>query len=45
MSDSPSYVVDCIDNIDAKVALIAHCKHNNIKIISSCGAGMKEDPT
>ncbi|EGR30207.1 hypothetical protein IMG5_137960 [Ichthyophthirius multifiliis] len=39
------YVVDCIDNIDAKVALLAYCKNNNKKVISSMGAGMKSDPT
>eukprot|EP01017_Pseudomicrothorax_dubius_P042786 TRINITY_DN7030_c0_g1_i1.p1 TRINITY_DN7030_c0_g1~~TRINITY_DN7030_c0_g1_i1.p1 ORF type:complete len:175 (+),score=45.97 TRINITY_DN7030_c0_g1_i1:248-772(+) len=39
------YVIDCIDNIDAKVALLAYCYKNNIKVVSSCGAGMKADPT
>lgn len=41
----PDYVIDCIDNIDAKTALIAYCCKNQIKIVSSCGAGMKADPT
>lgn len=41
----PDYVIDCIDNMDAKAALIAHCVNNDIKIIISCGAGMKSDPT
>ena len=41
----PSYVIDCIDNIDAKVALLAYCKLNNKRVISSMGAGMKADPT
>ncbi len=38
-------MVDCIDNIDAKVSLLAFCKNNNLKVISSMGAGMKADPT
>lgn len=41
----PSYVVDCIDNIDAKAELLAYCKNNKIRVISSMGAGMKADPT
>lgn len=39
------YVVDCIDNIDTKVDLLAYCYHNNIPVISSMGAGCKGDPT
>ena len=41
----PTYVVDCIDNIDAKAALVLYAKKHKIKIISACGAGMKADPT
>lgn len=41
----PTYVVDCIDNIEAKVALLAYCRKNNKRVISSMGAGMKADPT
>jgi len=44
-SSNPSYVIDCIDNIDAKVALLAYCKLNKKRVISSMGAGMKTDPT
>eukprot|EP00921_Rhytidocystis_pertsovi_P007439 GHVQ01012375.1.p2 GENE.GHVQ01012375.1~~GHVQ01012375.1.p2 ORF type:complete len:475 (-),score=56.11 GHVQ01012375.1:3517-4941(-) len=39
------FVVDCVDNIDSKVELIAYCIEHSIPIISSCGAGMKADPT
>jgi tRNA A37 threonylcarbamoyladenosine dehydratase len=39
------YVVDCIDNLDAKVELIRLCKEKNIRMICSGGAGMKSDPT
>ena len=42
---APDYVVDAIDNIDSKVALLQYCHENKIKIISSMGAGCKSDPT
>lgn len=38
-------MVECIDNLDAKVKLIEICKEKNIKFIVSGGAGMKADPT
>ena len=41
----PDYVVDAIDNIDSKVALLQYCHEHNIKVISSMGAGCKSDPT
>jgi tRNA A37 threonylcarbamoyladenosine dehydratase len=39
------YVVDAIDSIKAKVALLAYCKRNKIKVISTGGAGGQTDPT
>lgn len=39
------YVVDAIDNIDSKVALLKYCHRNGIKVVSSMGAGCKSDPT
>lgn len=39
------YVVDAIDNIDSKVALLRYCYQNGIKVVSSMGAGCKSDPT
>ena len=39
------YVVDAIDSLRAKVALIAHCKRNKIKMITVGGAGGQKDPT
>lgn len=45
LSGNPDYVLDCIDNIDAKVDLIAHCHEKKLKFIVACGAGMKSDPT
>lgn len=41
----PNFVIDAIDNIDSKVALLAYCHKHNIKVISSMGAGCKSDPT
>ena len=41
----PEYVVDAIDNIDSKVALLRYCHEHKIKVISSMGAGCKGDPT
>lgn len=39
------YVVDAIDNIDSKVALLKYCYRNGIRVVSSMGAGCKSDPT
>lgn len=39
------YVIDAIDAIKAKTALIAHCKRNKIPLISIGGAGGQWDPT
>ena len=38
------YVIDAIDNVSAKIAIIEYCKINDIKIISSMGTGNKLDP-
>ncbi|KAF2270217.1 hypothetical protein CC78DRAFT_550493 [Lojkania enalia] len=42
---APDYVIDAIDNIDSKVALLKYCHDNNLRVISSMGAGCKSDPT
>lgn len=41
----PDYVIDAIDNIDSKVALLAYCHANSLPCIASMGAGCKSDPT
>lgn len=41
----PDFIIDAIDNIDSKVALLAYCYQNGLKVISSMGAGCKSDPT
>ena len=38
------YVIDAIDSISSKVALIKHCYDNNINIISCMGMGNKVEP-
>ena len=38
------YVIDCIDNITAKISIIIEYKKLNINIISSMGTGFKTDP-
>ncbi|NQZ10805.1 MAG: tRNA cyclic N6-threonylcarbamoyladenosine(37) synthase TcdA [Algicola sp.] len=39
------YVVDAIDSVKAKTALIAYCKRNKIPVITTGGAGGQTDPT
>ncbi|WP_221075105.1 tRNA cyclic N6-threonylcarbamoyladenosine(37) synthase TcdA [Agarivorans aestuarii] len=39
------YVIDAIDSVKAKSALIAYCKRNKIKLITVGGAGGQIDPT
>ena len=41
---SYDYVVDTIDTVTGKIALVEECYKNNTKIISSMGAGNKMDP-
>eukprot|EP00341_Mesodinium_pulex_P002783 CAMPEP_0116917466 /NCGR_PEP_ID=MMETSP0467-20121206/19161_1 /TAXON_ID=283647 /ORGANISM="Mesodinium pulex, Strain SPMC105" /LENGTH=283 /DNA_ID=CAMNT_0004594567 /DNA_START=200 /DNA_END=1051 /DNA_ORIENTATION=- len=38
-------VFDCIDTILSKIALVAYCVQNKIKVLSSGGAGNKIDPS
>lgn len=45
LSGNPDYVIDAIDNIDTKVALLAACYKKNIKVLCVAGAGAKADPT
>ncbi len=39
------YVVDCIDAVKPKAALIAWCKRNKMRIVTVGGAGGQLDPT
>lgn len=40
----PDFIVDAIDNLTAKCHLLASCKNQNIKIITSAGSAAKLDP-
>lgn len=39
------YVIDAIDNVRAKTALIAYCRDHKIKLVTIGGAGGQIDPT
>ncbi|MBB5019332.1 tRNA A37 threonylcarbamoyladenosine dehydratase [Chitinivorax tropicus] len=39
------FVVDAIDNVKVKAAMIAHCRRHKIKMITCGGAGGQLDPT
>lgn len=45
LEGEPDYVVDCIDNIDSKVDLLAFCCKNKLPVFSSLGAACKSDPS
>lgn len=41
----PDFVIDAIDSIAPKIALITYCLKQHISIVSSMGAGGRVDPT
>lgn len=41
----PDFVVDCIDNVKAKLYLLATCVERGLPVISSMGASGRLDPT
>lgn len=41
----PDFIIDCIDNITAKIHMIKTCLEMNLPIVSSMGASGKLDPT
>ncbi|GJJ71963.1 tRNA threonylcarbamoyladenosine dehydratase [Entomortierella parvispora] len=45
LSGNPDYVIDAIDNINTKLALLKFCYDHKIPVISSMGAGAKADPS
>ncbi|TIA98984.1 hypothetical protein E3P96_03011 [Wallemia ichthyophaga] len=45
LSGSPDYVIDAIDHIPTKVALLKRCKQLNLNVLSCAGAGAKQDPS
>ena len=38
-------VLDCIDQVKAKAALIAHCRRHKLPVVTTGGAGGRSDPT
>lgn len=42
---APDFVIDAIDNIETKVALLKYCHDHKLPVISAMGAGCKSDPT
>lgn len=45
ISADADFVIDAIDTVAPKMAVITHCLHHDIPIISSMGAGGRVDPT
>ncbi|CAI4039381.1 hypothetical protein SMKI_08G0440 [Saccharomyces mikatae IFO 1815] len=43
--ESPTFIVDCLDNLDSKVDLLEYAYNNKINVISSMGIATKSDPT
>lgn len=41
----PDFVIDAIDDVETKGALVAFCSARNIRVVCSLGAGGKADPT
>lgn len=40
----PIVVLDCVDDMSAKLAIVLHCRFNKLKLICAGGAGGKIDP-
>jgi tRNA threonylcarbamoyladenosine dehydratase len=45
LTPRPDVVIDCIDNVTAKMHLVATCVAENIPVVSTLGAGARLDPT
>jgi len=45
MAESFDYVVDAIDTVAPKVALVSHCVRHSFRLVSSMGSGGRLDPT
>ncbi len=44
-TDPPDYLLDCIDSIACKAALVTACQQAGVPVISALGAGGRLDPT
>lgn len=45
LADTPDLVLDCCDDVDAKISLIVHCRRRRIPLVVAGAAGGKTDPT
>lgn len=45
LEGNPTYVVDCIDDVKTKLALLVAVSEKKLKVITATGAGGKADPT
>lgn len=43
--DSGDVVIDCIDQVNAKAALVAHCRRRGLPVVTCGAAGGRVDPT
>lgn len=41
----PIVILDCVDDMNAKLAIALHCRFNKLKLVCAGGAGGKIDPT
>ena len=45
LDNTVDYIIDCVDNVTAKIELVLRAQKLNIPVISSMGTGNKLDPT
>lgn len=45
LEGNPTYVLDCIDDVTTKLALLVAVSNKNLRVITATGAGAKSDPT
>lgn len=45
MQGNPIAVLDCVDDMNAKLAIVLHCRFNKLKLVCAGGAGGKIDPS
>jgi tRNA A37 threonylcarbamoyladenosine dehydratase len=45
LADTPDLVLDCTDDVDAKVSLCVYCRRRRIPLVVAGAAGGKTDPT
>ena len=44
LNNQPIVILDCVDDMQAKLAIALHCRFNKLKLICAGGAGGKIDP-